>query len=195
MWGIPDLDPVYQVDGGVPLPVWAWGSVARDTHNRGMWHFYVDDKRFGAVLDDPSRVLASGPAACTEPNVSVYDDTPLAVVLHATYRKRVVSRAWQVAGVRVMVDVNLPARVLERDEWRLGVPDGWQAFSTRGYDRRIEALDTEYDAARRVATVNQPVFLVVGGGEKVRDWCRERTGVVHVGYAAKRNAYSIGAKS
>lgn len=174
----------------MPLPVWAWGSVARDREHTGTWHFYVDDRRFAAVLDDPTRVLASGCVACCEPNVSAFDDTPLALVLAGVYRKRRAARVWQTAGVQVLVDVNLPARVLERDEWRLGVPDGWQAFSTRGYDRRLSALDGEYAAACRVAGVNLPLFVVVGGGKLVAGWCRGRPGVVHSGYAAERNAHS-----
>ncbi len=194
-WGIPDLDPALQVEGGVPLPVWAWGSVARDREHTGTWHFYVDDKRFSAVLDDPTRVLASGCVGCCEPNVSAYDDTPLAMVLHGVYRKRRAARIWQTAGVRVTVDVNLPARVLERSEWRLGVPDGWKAFSTRGYDRRLQALDTEHEAACRVAHSDRPLLVVIGGGRGVADWCRGRPGVVHSGYAAERNVYSAQHKS
>lgn len=193
-WGIPDLDPACQVEGGVPLPVWAWGSVARDREHTGTWHFYVDDKRFSAVLDDPTRVLASGCVACCEPNVSAYDDTPAAMVLWGVYRKRRAAAVWQSAGVRVMVDVNLPASVLERSEWRTGVPDGWRAFSTRGYDRRLASLDDEHAAACRVAFSDRPLFVVVGGGRGVAGWCRGRPGVVHSGYAAERFPYSAAHK-
>lgn len=188
VWGIPDLDPALQPDA-VPLPVWAWGSVARDRDHGGTWHFYVDDKRFAMVLRDPSRVIDTGCAACCEPNVSAFDSTPLAEVLAGILRKRTAAAVWQRAGVGVFVDVNMPARVLDRNEWRLGVPDGWRAFSTRGYDRRPESLDDEYHAAERVAG-GLPLLLVVGGGRKVAEWCRERPGVVHSGYQVSRNAYS-----
>jgi hypothetical protein len=162
---------------------------ACDREHGGTWHFYVEDRRFQAILRDPSRIIDTGCAAACEPNVSAFDSTPLAEVLAGILRKRAAARAWQLAGVSVFVDVNLPARVLERDEWRLGVPDGWRAFSTRGYDRRLQSLDDEYAAAERVAG-GVPLLLVVGGGKKVAEWCVGRPGVVHSGYQASRNAYS-----
>lgn len=187
--GIPSLDPTLQADC-VPLPVLAWGSVARTSTHAGTWHAYVDDARFARLLREPDALVATGAAAAVEPNVSAYDDTPLALVLAGIYRKRWVARYWQSCGVRVFVDVNLPERVLDRDEWRAGVPDGWSAFATRGYDSRIGALESEYQAALTVS--RSPLLLVVGGGRKVAEWCRGRAGVVHSGYASARRVYSGG---
>lgn len=187
--GIPDLDPDMQPDC-VPLPVLAWGSVARGRAHSGTWHCYVDDARFSALLAHPDRLVSTGATAACEPNVSAYDDTPLALALAGIYRKRWVARYWQACGVRVFVDVNLPSRLLERPEAWYGVPPGWAAFSTRGYDRRLENLDAEYAVAKAFAV--RPLFLVVGGGRLVAGWCQQRPGVVHSGYQGTRGVYSHG---
>jgi len=187
--GLPSLDLAGQADC-VSLPVWAWGSVGRTREHSGTWHLYVDDARFTRLLREPDALVATGCAAAVEPNLSVYDDTPLALAFASLYRKRWVARYWQTCGVKVFVDLNLPARVLERDEWRLGLPSGWSAFATRGYDRRCESLDTEYAAALSVSQA--PLLLVVGGGARVADWCRAHPGAMHSGYQATRNAYTAG---
>jgi hypothetical protein len=195
--GIPDLDVGLAADC-VPLPVRAWGSTARTTEHAGTWHGYVDDVRFGRLLKDPTTLTETGCAAAVEPNVSVYDDTPLAVALAGVYRKRWCARVWQAAGVRVFADVNVPARLLERPEWAFGLPPGWPAYATRGYDRRAASLDDEYAAARAVWLAgDEPrpplVFLVVGGGRAVAAWCAGRPGVFHSGYQATKLAHSRGA--
>lgn len=185
--GIPDLDADLSADC-VPLPVLAWGSVARSRGHSGTWHCYVEDARFSALLPDPSRLVSTGATAACEPNISVYEDTPTALALASVYRKRWVARYWQTCGVRVFVDVNVPARLLDRPETWFGVPPGWAAFSTRGYDRRVEDLELEYATVRRLA--DRPLFLVVGGGRLVAAWCAGRPGVVHSGYRGKREVYS-----
>jgi N-acetylmuramoyl-L-alanine amidase CwlA len=58
-WGVPDLDAGL-CPTAVPLPVWAWGSVARDREHSGTWHFYVDDKRFQAIPGDRVEVYFKG---------------------------------------------------------------------------------------------------------------------------------------
>lgn len=187
--GIPDLDPDLAADR-IPLPVWACGSVARSRENLGTWHFYVDDRRFAPVLEQPERMLRTRCRTACEPNVSAYDDTPLATVLAGIYKKRWAARAWQSFGVRILVDVNLPPRALERDEWRFGVPDGWRAFSTRGYEQRVGDLDTEYETAVRVrGSTSGLLFLVVGGGRKTAEWCAGKPGVIHSGYQSTREVY------
>jgi hypothetical protein len=184
--GVPDLDPDLQPDC-VPLPVRAWGSVARTAPHRGTWHCYVDDARFAALVAHPDRLVPTGAPAACEPNVSCFDDTPLALALAGVYRKRWVARYWQACGVRVFVDLNVPARLAERPEAWFGVPPGWRAFSTRGYDRRADDLDREYALAR--AFDPRPLLLVVGGGRRVADWCEARPGVVHAGYQGDREVY------
>ena len=187
--GIPRLDPDLASGEGVPLPVWAWGSKPRAAAHGGTWHFYVDDIRFSTLLRDPAQLLATGASAACEPNVSVYDDTPLALALATVYRKRWAARYWQSFGVRVFVDLNLPERVLDCPEWRYGIPDGWPAFATRGYDARVDSLAFEWDVARSFGAA-LPCLLVVGGGRAVAAWCDGRPGVMHCGYGATKRAYT-----
>ena len=174
----------------VPLPVWAWGSKARTSQHGGTWHLYVDDARFSRLLREPGALADTGAVAAVEPNVSAYEDTPISVVLASLYRKRWAARVWQTCGIRTFVDLNLPARVLERDEWRCGIPASWRAFATRGYEGRIDAMELEYSAARSFGGI--PLLLVVGGGRRVAEWCRTHPGAVHTGYAATRRPYSTG---
>jgi hypothetical protein len=186
--GIPDLDLEQQADC-VPLPVWAWGSVARTRDHDGTWHFFVEDKRFSHVLIEPDAVVATGCVAACEPNISVFDDTPPAVAFHSLYRKRWVARYWQSCGVRVFVDCNLPAWMLARRETLYGIPEGWRAWSTRGYERRMESLDEEYQWACNASRTTDVVFLVVGGGRGVAQWCQSHRGAVHSGYSSTRSPY------
>ncbi len=187
-FGIPDLDPDQQADSLVP-PLRAWGSVGRTTRTEGTWHFYVDDQRFSKLLTTPNDLIATGCSAAVEPNISVYDDTPMALVLHSLYRKRFAARIWQTSGIMVWVDLNLPLRVLDSPYWSLGVPVGWRAYATRGYDKRITSLYDEYDTACQHAG-GTPVFLVIGGGRGTADWCSGRPGVIHSGYSRTREVYS-----
>jgi len=187
--GIPDLLVDLQADC-VPLPVWAWGSVARTATHRGTWHFYVDDKRFSRVLAAPDALVSTGCVAACEPNISVYDDTPPAVAYHSLYRKRWVARYWQSCGIRIFLDVNLPSWMLSRPETLYGIPEGWRAWATRGYERRLESLDEEYEFALNASRTTEIVFLVIGGGRKVAQWCQRRRGVVHSGYRSTRRPYS-----
>jgi len=187
--GIPDLDPAQQPDC-LHLPVWAWGSVGRSRRHNGTWHCYVEDGRFARLVREPDALVATGCAAAVEPNISVFDDTPPALAHATIYRKRWVARYWQTCGVKVWVDLNLPARLLDGDEWAMGIPPGWRAFATRGYDRRVSDLDREYAAARSIA--ERPLFLVVGGGRQVADWCGGRPGVLHSCYRADRRVYRDG---
>lgn len=187
--GIPTLDLQLQAIG-VPIPVWGWGGKSRTTQHLGTWHCYVDDSRFSALLDRPEQMAHTQAVAAVEPNISLYVDTPIALAIAAIYRKRWVARCWQGYGLRVFVDLNVPPAVLELEEFRMGIPPGWKAFATRGYERRIDDLDREYSVAVEIAGGN-PLMLVVGGGREVNRWCLEH-GVVHSGYAPGKRFHSTG---
>ena len=183
-YGIPSLEP--DDDHGVDLPVVAWGSIGRTRHMAGTWHLYVDDYRFDALWKNPHRPIDTGCKAIVEPNVSLFDQTPMAAAIWATYRKRWLARYWQSRNRRVWVDLNVPSRFASIN--LLGVPAGWRHFATRGYDRRLAALDEEYATAK--AHSDKATLMVIGGGAAVADWCQLHAGVVHVPYADTRNAYS-----
>lgn len=183
-YGIPSL--LTQGRDGLDLPLTAWGSVGRSTRMPGTWHFYVDDYRFEALFNTPDKVISTNPRGVVEANSSIFDQTPRAVAIWLIYRKRWLARYWQSQGLRLWVDMNVPA-AFQKDNL-LGVPDGWSHFATRGYDRRVSALDVEYEAAS-ARCGSEPVFAVVGGGRKVAEWCQSRP-VIHVPYAADKLCYS-----
>ena len=55
----------------------------------------------------------------------------------------------------------------------LGIPDGWKAFATRGYSDRLDGTHAEYAQAQRIAGEGvTPLFLVYGGGVKVKEECQ-----------------------
>jgi hypothetical protein len=160
----------------IETPVMPWGAVSRGTRMAGTWVFYVDDSRFTALLRDPLQLLATGCTAAAEPNVTLHETSPRAEVLWALYRKRAAARAWQDAGVRVLVDLNVPRRF--HDLALLGVPHGWTAYATRGYHLRLDDLDAELALSRTRSAC--PTLLVYGGGAKVEARCRERAGCIYV---------------
>lgn len=172
-WDIPILD-VNRQALALELPVERWGSKAgaRTRKNPGTWHFYTSDDRFEALWANPLPVVLTGCAAAVEPNFTVTLDSPRAFVLWNVYRKRWIARFWQLEGVRVWVDLNVPA------EWApytfLGVPHEWRAYMTRGYTGRMEATENEWRAACEHHGSEDIVFVVYGGGKQVKAMCEQR---------------------
>lgn len=162
---------------GVVLPARAWGSLSRKKEAVGGFHFYVDDYRFDALWRDPGKLVRTRPLWATEINYSLFDNTPAAVAVWHTYRKRWLARYWQEAGIPVFVDLNVPECHQEIN--LLGVPHGWNAYSSRGYESRLDGLGKEIETARHHAGTEDVVFLVVGGGENVAELCR-RERVTHI---------------
>ena len=166
-WGIPLLDIERQADA-FDLPIETWGAKGRKL-SAGTYHFYTEDYRFEAIWNQPGQLVAAGCVNAVEPNFSVYDQVPRAVALWATFRKRWLARYWQSQGVRIFVDLNV-ARPYD-DLNLLGVPKGWKAYATRGYESRLHMTDEELSIARAHAGTDSVLFLVYGGSAKVRDWC------------------------
>lgn len=172
---IPMLDIGMQAKA-LHLPLLGWGSIKRGKRvNRGTWHFYRDDYKFKALWDTPDKLLLTECNCVIEPNLSVFPQTPLAVAIELTYKKRWLSRYWQAHGVEILVDLNV---AYEHSRLNLlGVPQGWKAYASHGYSERLEDLDYEYSLARERAGA-EPLFLVYGGGKAVADRCKER-GWIH----------------
>ncbi len=177
--GIPELasEALAQDPPVLDFPLFVWGSVARSTR-AGTWAFYVDDYRFEALWRAPQRLVDKGSASAFEPNYSVFDDTPKAVAIWATYRKRYLAKYWQERGVRVWVDLCVSHR--HSDISLLGVPRGWQRYCTAGFDARVGDLDFELRQARRHADGAPFTLAVYGGGKLTQAWCKDRPSVVHV---------------
>lgn len=143
----------------------------------GTLHFYTDDYRFNSVYDHPEKILQHNPNNIVEPNFSLFNETPIAFGLQAIYKKRTIARQMQEKGIRVFVDLNVSNKFYAYN--LLGVPRGYNAFCTRGYEDRINALEFEFAMAKKVADGNELTFVVYGGGERVKEWCKGK-GVVYV---------------
>lgn len=177
-YGIPLLDINLQADcAELPVGIWASRAQGRKRFNTGTWLFYVDDEKFTALKKDPTPLLNSLCTTAGELNYSLGDDMPKALGLALTYWKRWIARFWQSKGVRILVDMNVSPRWQQMN--LLGVPRGWSAYATRGYTAYLDHLEEQYRIAQAHSMVNNPLFVVYGGGKKVMDLCLDY-GWVHI---------------
>ena len=165
---IPNLLPDRQA-GKLELPFAPWGADSRLRKDVSTYHFYVEDYRFEAIWKDPIKVLSSGVKAVVEPNLSLFDTTPVAYGLTQIYKKRWISRYFQECRIRIYVDLNVAQKFYGYN--RLGIPDGWDAFATRGYNDRLEYLKAELQIAKEISGKDVPNLIVYGGGVSIRDFC------------------------
>lgn len=177
-WGIPLLLPELQADC-VEFPFTLWGTQGQTRAMRGTWHFYTADSAFESLWANPGKVFPSGAPTLVEPNFSTHDQTPAAVWLHGIYKRRWLARYWQSQGKRIFVDINVHHDLLEPHEATageipafLGVPKGWKAFATRAHGNRPEMLEAEHAACVRHAGSSALVFVVYGGGARVKEMAR-----------------------
>lgn len=180
--GIPDLVLEPPSVGAPPLiaPFNIWGSVARKTRMDGTYAFYTDDPVFEDLWGDPQALLVTNCTAIVEPNFSVYADTPHAVALYATYRKRWLARLWQERGLTVWVDLFVGEGHMATN--LLGVPRGWQRWATSATEATAGDLASDLETVLDRASGNPSTLLVYGGGPKVREWCasEQHHGLVNV---------------
>ena len=167
-----DNQPVH-----VELPLAPWGAEGRYKKGITTYHFYVDDYRFEQLFKNPILLLQSGCRAVVEPNVSIHDQTPVAIALYQIYRKRYLARYLQECGLQVWADLNVSPHL---EEWNaLGIPHGYNAFFTRGVSGWQPTLDRHLEMARRISECDHPNLVVYGGGKDIADWCMPKQ-VVHI---------------
>lgn len=167
-----DNQPVH-----VELPLAPWGSEGRYKKGITTYHFYVDDYRFEQLFKDPILLLQSGCRAIVEPNVSIHDQTPVAYAIYQIYRKRYLARYLQECGLQVWADLNVSPHF---ERWNaLGIPQGYNAFFTRGVSGWQPTLDRHLEMARRISECDHPNLVVYGGGKDIADWCMAKQ-VVHI---------------
>lgn len=166
---IPCLRLDRQPKSGLLLPFAGWGSDTRVRKTVATYHFYVDDYLFSAIWKHPQRVLSGGCRELIEPNFSLYDTTPIAYGLQLIYMKRWIARFWQECGARVYADLNVSRKFAKFN--RLGIPEGYNAFATRGYADREEYLREEIKIAKEISGKDVPNMIVYGGGENIRQIC------------------------
>lgn len=172
--------------GKVILPLAPWGADSRLRKDISTYHFYVEDYRFEAIWKDPTKILISGVRALVEPNLSLFDTTPVAYGLQQIYKKRWISRYFQECGIKVYADLNVSRKFQEYN--KLGIPKGYNAFFTRGYADRISHLEEELEIAREISGLETPNLIIYGGGAKVHEFCAEHNLVYVEQYMqAKKN--------
>ena len=154
--------------GHLELPFVPYGTGRRNKRVATL-HFYVDDYRFNALWKNPAKIFDNNPAAAVECNYSLFDTTPLAFGLQFIYQKRWMSRYWQENGIRIYVDLNVSSKFFEYN--RMGVPDGWNAFATRGALGGLELLKAKFNQARQISGLDSPNLIVYGGGKEVHEFC------------------------
>ena len=159
------------------LPMNPWGAEARYKKGITTYHFYVDDYRFEQLFKDPIKLLESGCRAIVEPNCSIHDQTPMAHAIWQTYRKRYLCRYLQECGLQIWVDLNVSPHFEEVNA--LGVPEGYNAFCTRGVSGWLETTERHWKMAQRISGLDKPNMFVYGGGDDVAEWCKAHD-VVHV---------------
>ena len=174
---IPNLLLDQQPERGVLLPFAAWGADSRLRKDIATYCFYVEDYRFEAIWKDPTIVINSGCAAVVEPNLSLFDTTPIAYGLQQIYKKRWIARYYQECGIKVYADLNVARRFKEYN--MLGIPKGYNAFATRGYSDRIEYLLEEIEVARQISGLERLNMIVYGGGAKIEQVAKEN-GLVYI---------------
>ena len=168
-YDIPVLKMSCQPPIGVELPFGVWGADSRLRKDVKTYCFYVEDYRFEAIWKDPSVVVCSGVNNIVEPNLSLYDTTPIAYGLQQIYKKRWIARYFQECGIDVYADLNVSQKFYEYN--KLGIPDGYNAFATRGYNDRIEYLKQEIEIAKQISGCDYPNMIVYGGGAKIKEVC------------------------
>ena len=154
------------------MPFAPWGAESRYKKGIATYHFYVDDYRFEQLYKNPILLLQSGCKAVVEPNNSIHDQTPMAYAIYQTFRKRYLTRYLQECGIQVWVDLNVSPHFEEINA--LGVPDGYNAFFTRGVTGWLETTERHWAMAKRISGLEKPNMCVYGGGKDVEEWCRER---------------------
>lgn len=176
-YDIPNLLMEQQPERGLLLPFAAWGADSRLRKDIATYCFYVEDYRFEAIWKDPTIVINSGCTAVVEPNLSLFDITPIAFGLQQIYKKRWIARYYQECGIKVYADLNV-ARKFQKYNM-LGIPKGYNAFATRGYTDRIEYLLEEIEVARQISGLQKPNMIVYGGGAKIESIAKEN-GLIYV---------------
>lgn len=183
-YDIPSLRIDRQPGSGLLLPFAGWGADTRAKKGISTYHFYVEDYRFTALWKDPAAVLRSGCSCLVEPNLSLFDTTPVAYGLQLVYMKRWMARFWQECGALVYADLNVSRKFYGWN--RLGIPEGYNAFATRGYADREEYLKQEIDIARQISGLDRPNVIVYGGGERIREICLRNNAVYVEQFMANR---------
>lgn len=120
-------------------------------------------------MEKSCKILTGAISSVCEPNFSLFDTTPLAYGLNLIYKKRWIARYLQECGVKIYVDLHVSDKFKNYNSY--GVPDGYNAFATRGVRGRMDDLMLEYLYAQNLSQKENPNLLVYGGGDEVHEFC------------------------
>ena len=95
----------------------------------------------------------------------------LAYGLNQIYKKRWIARYWQECGLYIYTDLNVSSKFYDYN--KLGIPEGYNAFATRGYADRIQYLQAELNIAKDISGAQTPNMIVYGGGDNIKKFCRK----------------------
>ena len=154
------------------LPLSPYGA-GRQTRLAQTIHFYVDDYRFANIWKNPAKILNTCARALVEPNFSLFDTTPMAQGLELIYRKRWLARYYQECGLKIYADLNVSSKFYDVN--RLGIPDGYNAFATRGSRGHIDELEMELSIAQEISGKDIPNMIVYGGGKEIQEFCNSHS--------------------
>lgn len=163
--------------GRVELPITPWGANSRLSVGVNTYHFYVDDYRFNALFKDPTRLIESKCRNMVEPNVSLHDQTPIAYGMQLIYKKRWLARYMQEMGVNIYVDLNVSRKFAKFNLY--GIPEGWDAFFTRGLTGQTKLLESDLEIAKQISGKETPNLIVYGGGRESEEFC-QKNGLLYI---------------
>lgn len=159
----------------IEMPVLTWGSQRgrKGKQHVGTWSFFTTDEILDPLWKRPNDVVNSSAKVAAEINYTSDDDTPLAYGIYQIYKKRWIARYWQSMGIKIIVDLNVGIKYRKLN--LLGVPKGWSAFCVRGYQEHVDSGEMlkEYEMAQAHAGRNDILFVVFGGRQKVRNYCKK----------------------
>lgn len=167
----PTLDLALQASSNdIQAVQWStWGGQARGAVAEAV-HFYTDDERFTAVINDPAKVAASGARVAIEPNFSANEFTAAALGIADIWRKRKINYDFQQAGLKTIVDLNVPRNLLHMA--LCGVPRGWVSYANRAYAVDYDHLIEAYELAQAHAGQDDILYIVFGS-EGVQALCQQ----------------------
>lgn len=174
---IPLLKRELQV-GAIALPFEKWGYIGRGKYMPGTYHFYTDDYKFDAVWKKPDKLLESQCSGTVEVNFSTNDQMPLSEGLYRIYKKRWLSRYWQLHNIPICVDLFVSDKFVQLN--LLGVPKCWKAYCTRAISHNgIGFIERDYSIACNHAETDNILFVVYGGGRLIKEHCQQK-GYLHI---------------
>lgn len=157
----------------IELPFEKWGYIGRSKPMPGTYHFYTDDYKFNGLWENPAKLIESKCSGVVEVNFSTNNQMPFAEGLHRIYKKRWLSRYWQMHGIPIMIDLCVSDKFVECN--LLGIPKGWKSYCTRTYSHcEGTFIERDYEIACNHAGTNDILFAVYGGGKNIRDYCKSR---------------------